>query len=169
VNDTQRLALARALGVAPKEPPTPAQLNEQLSASRAEAAAERERARATAVELAVLRAAARHQADGDALLDSASFMQRIGHLDPGAGNFSEQVTEAIEAAARINPACKVAPRRQPPAVRASGAADTAQPPSDRQWTDADVARSTRAELGRAMKAGLLRDLGVGASRSRGYR
>jgi hypothetical protein len=96
--------------------------------------------------------ATRSGLDGDRLLDSKTFHDRVVALDPDEPGFHTRVREIVASAAGA---------RQPvpdaaPAQGASGA--------QRQWTDEDVARlpSTRegaVQLQAAIDAGLLRDLG----------
>ncbi|MGW0933323.1 hypothetical protein [Streptomyces sp. NPDC002644] len=78
---------------------TPEQLQELLTAEQA-------RARQTAVELAVYRAAATAGADPDALLDSRSFAAAVADLDPSD---SAGITAAITAAVQANPRYALAP------------------------------------------------------------
>jgi hypothetical protein len=167
----QRDAFAKALGLAGEEPPTAEQLTEQLTASKAERDAERQRARAAAVELAVFRAAAAAQVDGNALLDSRAFANTLDGLDPAATDFGQKVTDAISAAAEQNPGYKLAPSTPappapplPPTVPKSGAEFGAPPTGPRQWTDADVEGATPRQVQDAINAGLLQNLGFGPKR-----
>jgi hypothetical protein len=171
---SQRLAWAKALGLAPEEPPTAEQLTEKLTAAQAAAAAERDRARAAAVELAVLRSASRQQANGDALLDSRTFASQLTGLDPAAADFAQQVDAAITTAVEANPGWKLAAPTPaapaapaPPAVPQSGTGPiTGVPDGPRQWTQADVDRASPAEVQKAMDDGLLQSLGFGTARKR---
>ncbi|MGW3196338.1 hypothetical protein ACWDBD_17465 [Streptomyces sp. NPDC001118] len=170
--ETQRQAMAKALGFAPDEPPTAEQLTEQLNATKAERDAQQARARQTAVELAVFRAAAAEQVDGNALLDSRAFVAALDGLDPSADNFGQQVKAAIAAAAESNPRYKLEPATPPPpappappAVPKSGSEFGAPPQGPRQWTEEDVARSTPAQLQKAINDGLLENLGFGPRRA----
>lgn len=170
--ETQRQAFAKALGLAPDEPPTVEQLTQQLSASKAQQEAEAQRARQAAVELAVFRAASAQQVDGNALLDSRAFVTALDGLDPTAANFQQQVSEAIATAAQQNARYQLAPTTPPPpappappAVPRSGAEFGAPPQGPRQWTDEDVARAKPSEVQAAINQGLLRDLGFGEQRS----
>lgn len=173
--EQQRQAMAKALGLVTDEPPTPEQLTEQLNATRAEVTAEQARARQAAVELAAFRAAAAAQADGNALLDSRSFVSALDGLDPSAGDFAQKVTEVISSAIEANPRYKLTPPApaapatpvppEPPAVPKSGSEFGAPPSGPRQWTEEDVARSTPSQLQDAINQGLLENLGFGPRRA----
>ena len=94
--------------------------------------------RRTAV-AAVHAEAARIGADGEALLDSQEFFKQATSLDPDAPDYRKQVRDLV---------ASKAPAAQPP----------------RQWTLADVEKSSPAELAEAMNAGLLSDLGYAPPR-----
>jgi pyruvate/2-oxoglutarate dehydrogenase complex dihydrolipoamide acyltransferase (E2) component len=102
--------------------------------------------------------AARIGADGDTLLDSATFFDRVTSLDPDSPGYRKQVQGMVAAAAGQ----ATAPAQAAPARPAA-------PAGPRQWTMDDVDRSTPEEMTAALKAGLLRDMGVGAPRKRGRR
>lgn len=170
--EAQRQAFAKAMGLAPDEPPTAEELTKQLADAQAQRTAESSRARQAAVELAVFREAAAQQVDGNALLDSRQFVAALDGLDPTAPDFSQRVTEAISTAAQQNSRYQVAPPAPPaptppapPAVPKSGAEFSAPPQGPRQWTDEDVARATPRQLQDAINQGLLRDLGFGEQRN----
>lgn len=104
--DEARTALAQEIGkalglVQGDEPPDPAKLTEQLTATQAQA-------RQAAVELAVFRAAGAHQGDPSALLDSRSFLTKVAELDPTAADFPAKVDAAIKDAVSTNPKLKTA-------------------------------------------------------------
>lgn len=169
--EQQRQAFAKAMGFAPDEPPTAEQLTKQLADSQAERTAAADRARQVSVELAVFRAAAAQQVDGNALLDSRQFVAALDGLDPTAPDFNQRVTEAISTAAQQNARYQVAPPAPPapvppapPSVPKSGAEFSAPPQGPRQWTDEDVSRATPRQLQDAINQGLLRDLGFGEQR-----
>ncbi|MFD7858560.1 hypothetical protein ACFV6B_30410 [Streptomyces microflavus] len=84
----------------------PEKLAQQLTASQ-------DKARQSAVELAVYRAAGKHSADADALLDSRGFLKQVDGLDPDADDFTTKVGDAVKAAVESNPKLKTAPA--PPA------------------------------------------------------
>jgi len=168
----QLSGIAKALGLEPDEA-TPEQIAAERDAEKARADEERSRARQAAVELATYRAAATLGADGNALLDSRSFVHAIEGLDPGADDFAEQVKDAITAALDTHPEWKAAPsptpeppptapppRPEPTIARANGQF-TGAPQQPRQWTDDDVARASPQQVVEAMQQGLLHELGAG--------
>ncbi|QOR55778.1 MAG: minor structural protein [Catenulispora phage 69_17] len=121
-------------------------------------------ARAREVELAVLRVAGRSGADGDALLDSRSFLDSLNGVDP---TDAAAITEAVKAAVTANPRYARGAdtaghgandtTTTPPARQASSTGDfNGAPGGQRQWTEADVQRATPAELRKATKDGLLK-------------
>lgn len=70
------------------------------------AAADREaEAKQARVELAVYRAAGKHDADADALLDSRAFLAKLDGIDPAD---TDKIAEAIKAAVNDNPKLKTA-------------------------------------------------------------
>ena len=97
-------AIAKALGLKPDDDPAKA---------AATAAEERDAAlakvKATTVENSVLRMAAKHGANPEALTDSRSFMSALEALDPAADDFAGQVEKAIKTAIEANASLKVAP------------------------------------------------------------
>jgi hypothetical protein len=170
--ETQRQAFAKALGLAPDEPPTVEQLTQQLAASKSERDAEQARARQAAVELAVFRQAAAQQVDGNALLDSRAFATALDGLDPAAPDFGQRVGEAISAAAERQPTYKLDPPAPaapvppaPPAIPKSGAEFSAPPQGPRQWTEQDVQNASPKQVQDAINQGLLQNLGFGPKRA----
>lgn len=130
-------------------------ITSQLQAARAAQ-------RAHAVELAVLRAAGRNGADGDALLDSRSFLDSLNGVDPAD---TAAITDAIKTAVTTNPRFGraatdtdgAATTTTPPARQASSTSDfSGAPGGQRQWTEADVQRATPAQLRKATADGLLK-------------
>ena len=99
--------------------------------------------------------AARAGLDGDLLLDSRAFHDRVAALDPDEPGFRARVREMVASAAGTARA---------PAPDAAPAQDATAAP--RQWTIEDVNRSTPAETTEAINAGLLRDLGYSPPRRR---
>ncbi|MEW1672822.1 hypothetical protein AB0O47_06170 [Streptomyces noursei] len=98
--------IGRALGLVQDDaPPDPAALTQQL-------AAEQQRAKQTAVELAVYRAAGAAGADPDALLDSRQFAAAVAELDP---TDADAVQSAITEALKANPRLTAAPAAPGPA------------------------------------------------------
>jgi hypothetical protein len=97
-------AIATALGLKSDDnPPDPAALTAQVEAEQA-------RAREAALHLAVYRHAGAHEANPDALLDSASFLRSLAEVDP---TNADAVSAAIKAAVDANPLHKAAPPAQP--------------------------------------------------------
>jgi hypothetical protein len=143
--------VAEALGLsAGDKAPDASAITAQLQAAQAAAAQQ-------ARENAVLRAAGRLAADGDALLDSRQFLTSIADLDP---TDTAGINEAIKTAMKDNPryaaAAAGAQPVTPPARQASGTADfNGSPGGQRQWTEADVIRATPAQVRKATADGLL--------------
>lgn len=117
--------------------------------------------RARAVELAVLRAAGRAGADGDALLDSRKFLDGLKDVDP---TDATAITDAVKAAVTADPRYALGTAATdgqgtttaPPQRQASSTADfNGAPGGNRQWNDADVDRATPAQLLKAIEDGLL--------------
>lgn len=119
--------------------------------------------RARAVELAVLRAAGRNGADGDALLDSRQFLNSLDGVDP---NDAAAITDAVKAAVTANPRYALAAdtagqgantqQQQTQQRQASSVGEfNGAPGGQRQWTQADVDRATPAQLEKAVADGLL--------------
>jgi len=174
--------IAKALGLAPDEA-TPEQIMAERDAERSRADEERRRAQQAAVELATYRAAATLGADGNALLDSRSFVRAIEGLDPSADDFAQRVKDAITEALEAHPEWKAPasarpeppstvpppqPRPEPTIPRANGQF-TGGATGPRQWNDDDVARATPQQLVQAMKDGLLQELAVGTGHGRDRR
>jgi hypothetical protein len=172
--------IARALGLKPEEA-TPEQILAERDAARTASEASAAKAREASVELAVFRAAAAAQVNGNALLDSRSFVATLSGLDPAAPDFAQRVNDAITAAVEANPGWKLAasaatpPSAQPPAGNQSattapparsGGEHNGAPGGNRQWTDADVERASPSEVADAIEAGLLTDLGFAPQRKR---
>jgi hypothetical protein len=171
--------IARALGLKPEEA-TPEQIMAERDAERARAEANAAQARASAVELAVFRAAAGAQADGNALLDSRAFVASLAGLDPAAADFGEQVRAKIADALETHPQWKLAaPVTTPPAPPVAPPAAPPAPPSppasspgqftggntgERQLTSADAAHMTPVQVQDAINKGLFRDEGFGPKR-----
>jgi hypothetical protein len=147
VIDAVGVDAARALGIE-----LPAEKTDDATARRladAESAARQAR-----VETAVLREAARQGVDGDALLDSRSFIGSLADFDPSDSDFASQVADAIKDNGKAGR--KAAQQRQAPARSGTGQTNGA-PGGQRQWTAEQVKRATPDQMTKAMKAGLLRD------------
>jgi len=168
-------ALAVALGLkSGDEPPDPEKLAAELKAAQEKAQAEisqRDNSiRQSQIELAVLRNAGKHDANGDALLDSRSFMAKVGKLDPASDSFGDDLAEAIKSAVESSPQYKAGAKdeaggkdgsggRKPPA-RSGG--EHTHPGGNRQWTVEEakaIAKSDPKALQEAIKNGLLIDIG----------
>jgi hypothetical protein len=174
--------LAIALGIA-QDDVTPEQLAERAQqerdAAQLQARTAAEQQRAANIELAVLRSAYATGVNGNALLDSRSFVATVSGLDPASDDFATAVTEAIETAVAANPGYKAAATPAPPAAPITPAAAPAAPAApvvtiprsggefnsapggNRQWTLDDVNAASAAEVAKAADAGLLADLGWG--------
>lgn len=120
-------------------------------------------ARARAVELAVLRAAGRAKADGDALLDSRQFLSSLDGVDP---TDATAIADAVKAAVTANPryalgtdtASRGANTSQQQRQASSTGEFNGAPGGQRQWTDADVDRASPAQLLKAIEDGLTANL-----------
>lgn len=89
--------IGKALGLVKEdEPADPDKLAQQLSS-------EQQRAKDSAVELAVYKNASKHGADPDALTDSRAFLNKVAELDPNDERFGEKVGDAIKKATENNP------------------------------------------------------------------
>lgn len=92
--------LLEALGQKPgAKAPTADELASQLSKATDEG-------REARVELAVFKAAGKHQGDPNALLDSRSFLAEVKGLDPAAADFQSKIDAAIKTAVDANPKLK---------------------------------------------------------------
>ncbi len=101
------------------------------------------------IELAVYRAAADHEANPDALLDSRSFMSKALALDPGSDEFDQAIADAIGEAVDNNPHWRT---EQPaPAYQAPSGGDfgggPAEPLGPDEWSVDDFRRARRNEHG----------------------
>lgn len=144
--DQQLAKIAEALGLPTGTQTDATAITQQLDAAKAEA-------RQRAIELAVHRTAAKVDADGDALLDSSSFLRAVAEIDP---TDLAAVADAIKTAVKANPRLgKTAPAAAPPARQVSGGEFTGAPGGNGQWSAEDVARATPAQLSKAMKDGKL--------------
>lgn len=113
--------IGKALGIVAEEekPVDPKDMIDRLSAEKDATAkerdAERELHRRALTELGVHRTALKLGADGDALLDSRSFLRSIKDLDPNADEFGTALAERIQQAVEDNPKFKAASLSGPPA------------------------------------------------------
>lgn len=140
--------VAQALGIETAAP-TPEQIAQQLAAAQQSSVQ-------LARENSVLRAAVTAGADPNALLDSRSFLDSIGSIDP---TDSAAVEAAVKAAVAANPryaaATAAAPPPAPPVRQASAAGQFGQPAGNNQWTADDVKRATPEAISKAMREGRL--------------
>lgn len=88
--------IGKALGFTPDSTPDPEKLTKDLTDLSS-------KHRGALVELAVLKVAPKAKGNAAALLDSRSFLDSIGRLDPAAEGFADQVEAAIAQAVRNNP------------------------------------------------------------------
>lgn len=136
-----------------------------VNAITAQLEQEKAASRARAVELAVLRAAGRNGADGDALLDSRSFLDSLNGVDP---TDTAAITDAVKAAVTANTRYALAAdtagkdgstgqqQTQQQQRQASTVGEfNGAPGGQRQWTQGDVDRATPAQLEKAIGDGLL--------------
>ncbi|MFG1709230.1 hypothetical protein ACFLIM_39170 [Nonomuraea sp. M3C6] len=113
--------IGKALGIVAEEekPVDPKDMIDRLTTERDSTAkerdSERELHRRALTELGVHRTALKQGADGDALLDSRSFLRSIKDLDPDAEDFSTVLAERITQAVEDNPKFKAASLAGPPA------------------------------------------------------
>lgn len=141
---TEKLAVA--LGLKPDAATDPAALTESLTKAQQDA-------RTSTIHLAVYKAAAAHQGNPDALLDSNTFLASVQSLDPASGDFATQVSDAIKAAVAANPNLK--------AARAAGASAVETPGGTGetgQITEEQLARMTPQEIADAYDKGVLKNL-----------
>jgi len=135
---------------------------DDLAEAAKKAAAERDAAaaesKALKVELAVLKSAAKHGANAEALADSRTFMAKLAGLDPAADDFAAELDTAIKTALEANPSLKVMPDGVPRAPKAQGAPEGGGAP---QLKAEDLEHMTPAEINEAREKGQLRDLMTG--------
>lgn len=146
-------AIGKALGLTQDD--DPAKAAEKAASERDAAAAE---SKALKVELAVLKSAAKHGANAEALADSRTFMAKLAGLDPAADDFAAELDTAIKTALEANPSLKVMPDGVPRAPKAQGAPEGGGAP---QLKAEDLEHMTPAEINEAREKGQLRDLMTG--------
>lgn len=101
--DNLKTGLAKALGLDDGEdPPDPEALQAQLAERDATLKQQQ-------VELAAFKAAGRHGANPDALLDSRSFLDKAAKLDPAAEDFTSKLDDTIKQALEANANLKATP------------------------------------------------------------
>lgn len=136
-------AFMTALGLTP-EPDEPERSPEELLGDVTQ------KYQHTRVELAVYRAAAAHEADPDALLDSRAFLTKALALDPGADEFDQAIAAAIAEAVDGNPKLRSEPVFQAPAQVPSGGdfgGGSAEPLGPDEWSVDDFRRARRDSRG----------------------
>lgn len=106
----QFAAIAKVFNPGDDTPPDPAKLAEQIAAEQAKTTDAETRATTAERQLAVFKAAAGHDGNALALIDSTSFMASIKDVDP---TDAEKLGEAIKAAVEANPLFKVTPTTPP--------------------------------------------------------
>lgn len=116
-----------------------------------------QKARESAVQLAVFRTAGKYGGDPDALLDSASFVNAINKLDPSADTFAASVENAVKQAVEKNPRLKAADTTPPPPAKGGFDHGNSGSEGKRQLTAAEVAKLSPEALVKAQDEGLLRD------------
>ncbi|MGW2932952.1 hypothetical protein ACWDA7_14040 [Streptomyces sp. NPDC001156] len=139
--------VAEALGLDAGTKPDADQLTQQLSASQAEV-------RQSKVEAAVLRTAARLGVDGDALLDSRSFVDSLAELDPSDSAAVEAAVNAVKS--RFQKADTGASAPTPPAH--SGAPISGSPGGSKPITETELAQMTPDQIAKAYEDGRLAHL-----------
>jgi len=93
-------SIGKALGlIKDDETPDPAKLTERLTAAQSEA-------RLLKIERAAEKAARKHGADVDALIDSRSFADKLGKLDPTADTFTDELDALVRTTVDANPKLK---------------------------------------------------------------
>jgi len=136
--------IGKALGLVKDEPADPAKLTEQLTTSQVDA-------KNAKVELAVFKAAAAAGGDPLALLDSASFLEKVRAIDPtDSGAVAAAITEAVTA----NPRLGAAPASRTPAPNpAQGSSGSGTGAS--QITKEQLANMSSADIDKAFAEGRL--------------
>ncbi|MEU8642252.1 hypothetical protein AB0C91_10075 [Streptomyces sp. NPDC048674] len=153
----KRLAAAFGWDTPEEKPLTPEELTAKLAEEQNRTKASDDRARQTAVELAVYKTAGRHGGDPDALLDSRSFANAIAKLDPASEGFDKAVGDAVKAAVDSNKKLAAkAPEPKEETTPAGGAPMDGAPGGKRQLGAADVARMSPEEIDQAVKDGRLK-------------
>lgn len=138
--------LATALGLK-QDAPDPAALTQQLTAAQ-------QASKTAAVQLAVFKAAAKQQANADALLDSNSFLGAVSSLDPAAADFPTQITDAIKTAVGQNPtAFRLAQAAGASAADHAGGSGEAGPITEQQ-----LKQMTPEQIDKAYREGRLSHL-----------
>jgi hypothetical protein len=138
-----RKAMAKALGIGDDTEVDADKLTGELTAAQATA-------RQKDVELAVFKAAAKAGVDGDALLDSRSFLASVADLDPSDADFSTAVTQAVTTAAKG--------MKTTTARKTGGDFSAASGGGAAQWSEADLKKAKPEDVVKAREKGLLNKL-----------
>ncbi|MFE4991418.1 hypothetical protein ACFRH4_08710 [Streptomyces mirabilis] len=141
--------VAEALGLDAGTKPDADQLTQQLTASQSEV-------RQSKVEAAVLRTAARLGVDGDALLDSRSFLNSLTDVDPSDSAAVEAAVNAVKTRFQ-NPSTTTADAVPTPPAR-SGAPINGSPGGSKPITEAELARMSPDQITKAYEDGRLAHL-----------
>ncbi len=122
--------IGKALGLVKGDEQTdPAKLADQLTEREQQLTQHR-------IELAAYRAAGKHGADPDALLDSRGVVTALSNLDPSADDFASQVDAAIKAAVESNPKLKASQAPGPSSTELPGGSGESTKPRAANLTDA---------------------------------
>lgn len=128
--------IGKALGFTSDSTPDPEKLTKDLSDLSA-------KHRGALVELAVLKVAPKAKGNASALLDSRSFLDVVGKLDPTADGFADQVEAAIAQAVRNNPLLGVGT----PAGASGGAIPGGTADAGGGESEEDIVKRVRATRG----------------------
>lgn len=155
--------IAKALGLKSDDaPPDPKELMDKLTAAQQETQQRAAEKREADVMLAVYRAAGKHGADADALLDSRAFAAKVNSLDPAAEDFAdrlgEAITEAVESSDRYKAAAAPAPAPKPKGPKTSGGEFTGSPGGTKPISEAELAGMSPEEISKAFAEGRLQHL-----------
>ena len=105
-----REALLKELGlVKADETPDPAKLAAEIGDKDTRIGSLEGTVRTQAIELAAYKAAPKHEANANALLDSRAFMDSVAGLDPTAADFATKLDDAIKAAVEANNQLRMVP------------------------------------------------------------
>ena len=149
----KKVASAFGLEADEEKPPTPEELAKQLAEEQNRTKASDDRARQTAVELAVYKTAGKHGGDPDALLDSRQFATAIAKLDPAGDDFSDEVGKAVKAAVEANGKLAAKAPEVKPEPKPAGAPMSGAPGGKRQLGAEDTQRMTPEQITQAVQEG----------------
>jgi hypothetical protein len=135
-------AIKKALGLSKDSKLSPEELQEKLSEADTDRAD-------TKRENMVLRHAAKLGVDGDDLMDSRKFMNKLKELDMDDANYSDKVKALVTAESKGSKKSAGTPK---------GAAPLDGKPAGTQLTRADLKKMSPDEIVKAQEKGLLKDL-----------